>query len=322
MTSKRIFVTGASGCIGHYVVEALIQDTNHELFLLVRNPDKLRVNYTARPGITILQGNLREIEQYRDLLKTIDCAILIATAWGGTQEVYEINVLKTLELMNLLDPQLCEQVIYFSTASILNRHNQPLPEAGEIGTDYVRSKYLCYQRLSELAIAPRITVVFPTLLLGGDIDKPQSHASAGLPQVVRWIGLMRFLWVDGSFHFIHGKDIAQIVGHLVEHPPAAGESRELVLGNQRMTANQAIEETCAFLGKRLYFRIPLTHGIANLIIALFRIKMGAWDRFSMQYRHFTHRHVVSPETYGLPIYCSTVTDVLKLSGVKRRTRKK
>lgn len=314
-------MTGASGCIGHYVVEALIQETNHELFLLVRNPDKLKINYNARPGITILQGDLREIEQYGDFLKTINTAILIATAWGGAQEVYDINVLKTIRLMNLLDPDVCEQVIYFSTASILDRNNELLREAGEIGSDYIRSKYLCYRQLSKLAISPQITTVFPTLLLGGDANKPQSHISSGIPQVARWMGLARFFRADGSFHFIHGKDIAQIVRFLVDNPPAPGQSRNLVMGNQNVTVDQAIEETCAYLGKRIYFRIPLTLGLANLFIALFQIKMAAWDRFSMQYRHFTHRHVVSPATFNLPTYCATFTDILKLSGIKRQNKK-
>lgn len=318
MTSKRIFVTGASGCIGHYVVEALIQETKHELFLLVRNPDKLKFDYRARPGITILQSDLRGIDQFSDLLKTIDCAVLIATAWGGVQEVYDINVTQTLHLMNLLDPQVCQQVIYFSTASILNRDNLPLKEAETTSHDYIRSKYTCFQQLDKLKIAPRITTLFPTLLLGGDANKPQSHITSGIAQVVKWIGVLRFLKTEGSFHFIHGKDIAQIVQYLIEKPPAEGESRQLVLGNQMMTVNQAIEEACVYLNKRIYFRIPLTQGLANLIIFLFRIQMADWDRFSMNYRHFTHRYVVSPETFGLPTYCATFSDVLKLSGVRHR----
>ncbi|MFN6198841.1 MAG: NAD-dependent epimerase/dehydratase family protein, partial [Dolichospermum sp.] len=48
MTKKRILVTGASGCIGHYITEALIQNTNYELYLLVRNPDKLQIDTTVR----------------------------------------------------------------------------------------------------------------------------------------------------------------------------------------------------------------------------------------------------------------------------------
>lgn len=58
----RIFLTGASGCIGHYITETLIQETGHELFLLVRNPNKLQFDYKARSGVTILPGDLQEIE--------------------------------------------------------------------------------------------------------------------------------------------------------------------------------------------------------------------------------------------------------------------
>ena len=32
---KRIFITGASGCIGHYIAEKLIQNTEHELFFVL-----------------------------------------------------------------------------------------------------------------------------------------------------------------------------------------------------------------------------------------------------------------------------------------------
>ncbi|WP_310413618.1 NAD-dependent epimerase/dehydratase family protein, partial [Chamaesiphon sp. OTE_8_metabat_110] len=46
----RILVTGASGCVGHYISETLIQNTDHELFLFVRNPVKLQVDIKARPG--------------------------------------------------------------------------------------------------------------------------------------------------------------------------------------------------------------------------------------------------------------------------------
>ncbi|MEO0844176.1 MAG: NmrA family NAD(P)-binding protein, partial [Cyanobacteria bacterium J06643_5] len=61
MSQKRILVTGASGCIGHYISELLIQETKHELYLLVRNPDKLQVDTSARSGIHILQGDMQKV---------------------------------------------------------------------------------------------------------------------------------------------------------------------------------------------------------------------------------------------------------------------
>jgi len=317
MTKKRILVTGASGCIGHYIAEALIQETEHELFLLVRNPDKLKLNVHARPGVTVICADMRDIGQHSSLLKTINCAVLTVAAWGG-DDVYDINVAKTLELMSLLDPDVCDRVIYFCTASVLGRDNQPLKEAGEIGSDYIRSKYICYSRLSELAIAPKITTVFPTLVLGGGDGYPLSHISSGIADVVKWIKLIRFLDAEGSFHFVHGRDIAQVVRHLVEHSAGESEPRDLVLGNEKITVNQTIEETCDYLNQKIYFRIPLSLWLADLFIFLFRIQMGDWDRFSLHYLHFTYQNAVSPATFGLPTYCATLYDVLKISGIPRR----
>ncbi len=315
MTKKRILITGASGCIGHYISEALIQNTNHELYLLVRNPKKLQVDTTARPGVTILQGDMQEITNFSNLLKTIDIAVLTATSWGG-EGIFDINVSKTLELMNLLNPEKCQQVIYFSTASVLNHDNQALKEAGEIGTDYIRSKYDCLHKIQKLAIFPKITTVFPTLVLGGDETKPYSHLTSGIPEVSNYINIIRFLQADGSFHFIHGKDIATVVQYLIDYPPQPGDPRRFVLGQSVLTANQAIEELCAYLNKKIYFRIPLFSGLANLIIALLRIQMAAWDRFCMNYRHFSYANAINPSSFNLPNYCATMSDVLKTSGIK------
>ncbi|MEH2399181.1 NAD-dependent epimerase/dehydratase family protein [Nostoc sp.] len=315
MSQKRILVTGASGCIGHYLTEALIKETDHELYLLVRNPSKLQVDTKARSGINVLQGDMQNIRQFADLLSTIDTAVLTATAWGGDQ-TFDINVVKTIELLELLDPERCQQVIYFSTASVLDRYNQPLKEAGEIGTDYIRSKYDCLHKISKLAIAPKITTVFPTLVLGGDANKPYSHLTSGIPEVTKYINLIRFLEADGSFHFIHGRDIATVVRYLIDHPAENDQPRRLVLGQAPLAANQAVEEVCAYLGKKIYFRIPISLGLANLIIILFRIQMAAWDRFCMNYRHFTYENFINPGSFDLPNYCATMSDVLKISGVE------
>jgi nucleoside-diphosphate-sugar epimerase len=311
---QRILITGASGCIGHYVVETLVQQTSHELFLLMRNPSKLQVDITVRPGIQVLTGDMRNIEQYADVLSTMDTAILIATSWGGASEIYDINVTATLKLMDLLDPDRTQQVIYFSTASILDRQNRPLPEAGIIGTDYIRSKYLCHQKLPELAIASKITTVFPTLVFGGDHHKPYSHISAGLTEVTRWMNLIRFLKADGSFHFVHAKDIATIIAYLVESPPKAPQ--ELVLGNPAMSANQAVEAVCEYLGKPIYFRIPLSPRLADFLIQIFKLQMAEWDRFCLQYRHFTYQHPVTPTTFNQETYCATVADLFQATGIQ------
>lgn len=318
---KQIFITGASGCIGHYLTEALIQNTNHELYLLVRNPAKLKFDYQARPGIHLLVGDMSQIERYSDLLFKINIAILAATAWGGKQETYEINVVKTLSLINLLNPQICERVIYFSTASILDRHNQLLLPASQFGHDYIRTKYQCFEQLSHLAIADKILAVFPTLVFGGEQNKPYSHLSAGITDVTKWIGLIRWFSLDGSFHFIHARDIAKVISYLLENPNYVPNSATqttvdcLVLGNPALSVDRAIAEITNYCHKKVYLRIPLYIWLTNIFIKLFRIQMDDWSRFSLDYRHFIYADPVTPASFGMKNYCSTVAELMKVSGV-------
>lgn len=320
---KRIFITGATGCIGHYMTESLIQNTDHELYLLVRNPDKLQFDYHARPGIHILPGDMARIEEYSDLLlKDINVAILAATAWGGEGETYDINVVKTLALINLLNPKVCERVIYFSTASILDHQNNLLLPANQFGHDYIRTKYQCFSQLAKQVIADKIIAVFPTLVFGGEKDKPYSHLSAGITDVTKWISLIRWFSVDGSFHFIHAQDIAGVISYLVENPDFSPtitvESQEvdcLVLGNPAITVDQAIAQISSYFGKKTYIRFPLYIWLANIFIAVFRIQMDSWSRFSLDYRHFTYSSPVTPASFDLQNYCSTVPELMKASGV-------
>jgi nucleoside-diphosphate-sugar epimerase len=316
MNRKRIFMTGASGCIGHYIADALIRETDHELFLLVRDAGKLRFDYQMRPGIKILSGDMQSIAQYSELLKEMDTAILTATSWGGEQEAYEINVQRTEELINLLDPEVCQQIIYFSTASILDRQNQPMAVAGQVqGQDYIRSKYLGFQKLRESPMFGRMTVLFPTIVFGGNERFPKSPLTAGLGDVMRWVPLVRFFRADASFHFIHGRDIALVVRHLVDAPPNAGELRQFVLGNDRLTVEGLVRELCDYFGQRIYFQLALTEGWANFFIKVFRIQMGEWEQFALSYRHFTHQNVVNPASFGLQTAYPTLASVLQVCGV-------
>lgn len=318
MNPMRVFMTGASGCIGHYILELLLQVGRYEVFLLLRHPEKLRLEVQDNPQVHILHGGLGDIEQYSELLATIDIAILTAAAWGGDRDyVHNINVHQNLRLLSLLDPDRCQQVIYFSTASILDQSGQPLAEAGTLGTDYITSKYECHRQLPELAIYPKITTVFPTLVFGGDKDKPYSFISAGLTDVTRWVGLVRFFQADAGFHFAHAQDIATVVNYLVEHPSTTGY-REYVIGNPPLTVNQAVEQISDYFGQRIWFRLPLSLWLANVLIKVFRVQMAPWDYFCLQYRHFVYQGAVSPASFGMAPYCATLEDLFRVHGIEAK----
>lgn len=320
-------------------MEQLLQHTNHELYLLVRNPAKLNILIPDTQRVTMIAGDLHGIENFRDLIQQMDWAILMATAWGDPQETYCINVTQTLRLIELLHEGNCRHTFYFSTESILDRRNQLLPQAGELGTDYIRTKYLCLQQLERSLFAPYITVFFPTLVFGGDAQKPSSHLSAGLKDILKWLWLIRFFRVDASFHFLHAYDIAQVVLGVLEESaslealpqkesflPEPLESlgsnektlRKVILGNPALTVNQAIVEICQYCQRSILFQFPLWIWLANFFIWLFRVRMADWDRFCLQYRHFVHEDSVNPRSFQRQPYAETIADLLKVSGIPKK----
>lgn len=302
----RVLITGASGCVGHYLVESLLNSTDYELFLLVRNPQKLL--FPSHPRINIVLGRIQDISLHRDLLNTIDIVISAAASWGGKEEVFSTNVDGTVALFNSLNPDRVKRAIYFSTASILDRHHQLLPQAETIGTDYIKSKYQALQKLESSWINDRLTVVFPTLVFGGGHDKPYSHLSGGLKEVTKYIHWIRWFKTEGTFHFIHGKDIATVITHLVtafpEHLPP-----RIVLGNPAITVNQAIGEACKFFNVPIWGQINLSPWLIDILIKLFQVKMEDWDRFCLAQKHFTY-DVVNPETFNYKSFYPHLTDLL------------
>ena len=82
-------------------------------------------------------------------------------------------------------------MIYFSTASILNRDLQLLPEAMAYGTEYIQTKARCLAELESNPLAEKIVAVFPTLVFGcrvapGD-SHPTSYLTAGLKEAFCWL---------------------------------------------------------------------------------------------------------------------------------------
>ena len=219
---SRILVTGASGCVGQYVSRWLLEHSESELLLWLRDPAKLTAVPADHPRIKLLIGDLRDSQRFETELSTVNRVIHTATAWGDPERAWQVNVVAVKELLKRLNPEVLEQVIYFSTASILDRHLRPLPEALAYGTEYIQTKARCLNDLEEHPMAKRIIAVFPTLVFGGRVDGtspfPTSYLTEGLTEASRWLWLARWLRADASFHFIHAEDIARICGSLATKP--------------------------------------------------------------------------------------------------------
>lgn len=308
MTAK-IFIAGGSGCVGHYLVESLLQNTDWHLYLLLRNPAKLKLQIPL-DRCTILQGGLEEIDKFKHLLGEMNYLVSTVACWGG-DDTYLINVDKTHALFSYLDQSVCVRAVYFSTASIIANNLQLLPEALTLGTDYIRSKALGLDKMQQLEIADKIITVFPTIVFGGDgHTKPFAFTSAGLkdlyPYLPLVLPLLKFFKAEGSFHFIHSFDIAQMVTHILRFGSA--ETR-LVLGLPPISVNQALQELCALRNQYTDWQIDVNAPLVNFLRWLFRIQMAEWDEFCLSQRHFTYPHLC-PTDLGLPARYPTLTHII------------
>jgi len=325
LKNEIILITGASGCVGQYIANWLVENASSELYLWVRDPKKITSINLENPRIKVLVGDLRQPNKFKKELSEVNRVIHTATAWGDPQRAKEVNILAVKNLLNLLNPSKIKQIIYFSTASVLDKNLNLLPEAFKYGTEYIQTKAQCLAELESHQLSTRIIAVFPTLVFGGRLDNksrfPTSYLTEGLREAFRWIWLARWIKGFSRFHFIHAADIAYICGHLAtsDFEPAQqvpkNKIRKLVLGQPYTSIDIAIHTLLKWKGMRRVPQIPLWTWLVEVLTLLLPIQITSWDRFSLRQRHFIHEPVTSPETFGGKSYAKTLNQVLHNSGL-------
>jgi len=308
-TRRKIFVTGISGCVGHYLFDRLLDENRYHLHLLVRDPRRLRFDLRRRDRVEVIVDGLEHIERHGDLLQEMDAVVHLAARWGGPN-TFVVNLERTLSLFSHLDPRRCRRVIYFSTASILDADNRPDANVERHGGEYLRSKYRCLLALEDLAIHARVVTLFPTVILGGDDTHPPAHASREIEKAWKYLRLIRFLTVDGSFHFIHAHDLAAMAAHILD---AADPPRAMVAGQPAVTVDDCLTELCRIAGLKRRRRFDASFLVDTLIPRIGGGRLSAWDRYALRKKHFTHR-VTRPETLGLHSAFPALSDCLAPPG--------
>ena len=324
---SRILITGASGCIGQAVTAWLLEHSDAQLLLWLRQPEKLTAVDRQHPRLELLVGDLREPQRFRNQLAHVDRVIHTATAWGDPDRAWAVNVQAVKDLLACLDHQRLQQVLYFSTASILDRDLELLPEAEQWGTEYIQTKAICLRQLMAHSLREKIVAIFPTLIFSGRIEGgglfPTSYLTTGLRPLLQWLWLARFLRLDASYHFIHGIDVAGICGYLLTAPHQPGPQHwggmhRYVLGQPPLTVNRTMAQLCRYRHMAYPPGVELHHWLMQALVFLFRIQLSRWDLLTLQRRHFVHHPITRPENFGLASRFPDLEAVLLEAGVPQR----
>ena len=308
MSTENIFITGATGCIGHYVVERLRNEKpDAVLHLMARRPERFKMDVPNWDNVHIYPYAMDEVDQLKDVLKTVDYVIHIATVWGYDLDVnVRINRDRMLEMFGYTDPNKLKRIIYFSTASILTSGNVLSDAAKEDGIPYVKSKYIGYQAMKASEWADKVITLFPTMVLGGSETHPYSHISEGLLTINKPLKWARWFSVKGTFHFLHAQDIATMVLHCLDGRDVPSD---IVMGNPELTFNQVIHTVCDYFKCVPLFRIPISRFLILFIINVFRLKVDPWARHCIRFPFFNYQ-VHSPADFGYRVVFSDFQDVL------------
>ena len=289
---------------------------------MVRDPKKLPVSIKNNKRINLIVCDIRDCKKFKKELREINYLIHTATAWGDPKRAYEVNVVAFEELLGLFKKNILEKIIYFSTASILNEETELMRESLIYGTEYIQTKYQCYENLRKSSFAKKTCVVFPTLVFGGTLKGksryPVSYLTEGLKQAKRWLWIARFLKIDAKFHFIHAKDIAQICGFLIKSTEKRNYGfKKYVLGQKFITIDEAILTLLNNYGIKRYFALRLNKSIIKFLLKVLPIQTTNWDNFSINKYNFNHKPIANPETFGLKSYAKSLKDVIKLAKLPR-----
>lgn len=124
----KVFVTGGTGFIGHYVVKALLAK-GHEVVIATRHPNKVPT-LKSNPAVSFVECSLTDFDKIADGLVGCDACIHIALGWGETPSSMLMN--DTRATVNILESAAaagCQKFIYTSSTAAMGRMRPVMRES-------------------------------------------------------------------------------------------------------------------------------------------------------------------------------------------------
>ncbi|MCF0216168.1 MAG: NAD(P)-dependent oxidoreductase [Fibrobacteraceae bacterium] len=124
----RVFVTGGTGFIGHYVVKALL-DNGHNVVIATRHPNKVP-SLCANDKVSFVKASLTDFELMEKGMAGCEACIHIALGWGDTPVSMLMNDTRaTVNLLEIAARVGCKKFIYTSSTAAMGVMRPSMREA-------------------------------------------------------------------------------------------------------------------------------------------------------------------------------------------------
>ena len=270
---KKVLVTGATGFLGKYVVEELVEH-GYQVRAFGRNSKVGRS--LENTSVSFFQGDLTNADDVTEACKEMELVVhagALSTVWGPWEDFYQANVLGTKYVLEACRQTGIQRLVYVSSPSIyaapkdqLGIKESDAPEGNNLN-NYIRSKLASEKLFKDYPDVPNI-ILRPRGLFGiGDTSiLPRVinlSQKIGIPLIGDGRQLMDMTCVE---------NVALAIRLALEVPEAKGEVYNITNGEPR-AFRDLLEESLVGLGYPIRYRkIPayLLSGIASSLEFLYK----------------------------------------------------
>ena len=246
----KVFLTGATGFVGHHVARALAAQ-GADLRLLVRRTSNLK-NLEGIAGDTFV-GDLLEPETLRAGLSGCDAVMHVAADYSlwipDPTTMYRANVEGTRELLRMARESGIRRVVYtssvatmrFRTDGLVINEDTPVSLSDMVG-HYKRSKFLAEQEAITAANAgQQVIILNPTTPIGPNDAKPTPTGRI----FVDFLNKKFPAYVDTGLNLV---DVSEVARTHVAALQAGKPGRRYILGGENLTLKQILDKMSAITG--------------------------------------------------------------------------
>ncbi len=262
----RIFLTGATGFVGHHVARSLA-DQGAELRLLVRRSSNLQ-HLEGIPGDTVV-GDLARPESYAPALQGCDAVVHVAADYRlwirDPDSMFRVNVDGTRDLLRLAREAHVPRVVYtssvatmhFRTDGIIINEDTPVSLADMVG-HYKRSKFLAEQQaIAAAQDGQQVIILNPSTPVGAWDAKPTPTGRI----FVDFLNHKFPAYMDTGLNLV---DVAEVARAHVAALTLGTPGRRYILGGENLTLKQILDKMSAITGipsptMKVPFAVALTY---------------------------------------------------------------
>jgi len=246
----KIFLTGATGFVGHHVAMAL-REKGADLRLLVRKSSRLE-NLEGIAGDTVV-GDLGRPESFAPAIKGCDAVMHVAADYRlwirDPETMYRANVDGTRDLLKLAREAKVRRVVYtssvatmaFRTDGIVVNEDTPVSIDDMVG-HYKRSKFLAEQQaIAAAQDGQQVIILNPTTPIGPNDSKPTPTGRI----FVDFLNHKFPAYVDTGLNLV---DVAEVARTHVAALEKGQPGRRYILGGENLTLKQILDKMSAITG--------------------------------------------------------------------------